>query len=192
MRNAKFAGSFHPEDGDTLEQVAQGGCGCPISAGIQGQAGCGSGQPGLVLGDPAHSRGLEQDEHYGPFQPRPFYDQHWAPGCRQGDQQSTPGCSSWLLEGPLVGFSSPSFPSTALWLALINLVGSSGGWIADRALQGGNPIVGRAGSLCGAGSHVGQDPNVGQDLMWGRMSVWGRICAWGRILLGARSYSGVG
>jgi len=27
--------------------------------GIQGQAGCGSGQPGLVVGDPAHSRGVE-------------------------------------------------------------------------------------------------------------------------------------
>ena len=40
-------------------QVAQGGCGCPIPAGIQGQAGCGSGQPGLLVGDPAHSRGLE-------------------------------------------------------------------------------------------------------------------------------------
>jgi len=27
--------------------------------GIQGQAGCGSGQPGLLVGDPAHSRGVE-------------------------------------------------------------------------------------------------------------------------------------
>jgi len=36
-----------------------GGCGCPIPGGIQGQAGCGSGQPGLVVGDPAHSRGVE-------------------------------------------------------------------------------------------------------------------------------------
>jgi len=54
------------------EQVAQGGCGCPIPAGIQGQAGCGSGQPGLLVGDPAHSRGVELDEHCGPFQPRPF------------------------------------------------------------------------------------------------------------------------
>ena len=26
------------------------------------------------LGNPAHSRGLKLDEHYGPFQPRPFYD----------------------------------------------------------------------------------------------------------------------
>jgi len=42
-----------------LEQVAQGGCGCPIPAGIQGQAGCGSGQPGLLVGNPAHSRGVE-------------------------------------------------------------------------------------------------------------------------------------
>ena len=44
---------------DTLEQVAQGGCGCPIPGGIQGQAGCGSGQPGLLVGNPAHSRGVE-------------------------------------------------------------------------------------------------------------------------------------
>ena len=50
---------FHTESGDTLEQAAQGGCGCPIPGGIQGQAGCGSGQPGLVVGDPAHSRGVE-------------------------------------------------------------------------------------------------------------------------------------
>ena len=27
--------------------------------GIQSQAGCGSGQPGLVIGDPAHSSGVE-------------------------------------------------------------------------------------------------------------------------------------
>ena len=55
------------------------GTGCPrrlwspISGGIQGQAGCGSGQPGLVVGNPAHSKGLELDDHCGPFQPRPFY-----------------------------------------------------------------------------------------------------------------------
>jgi len=30
-----------------------------IPEGIQGQAGCGSGQPGVVVGDPAHSRGFE-------------------------------------------------------------------------------------------------------------------------------------
>jgi len=38
------------------------------------QAGCGSGQPGLLVGDPAHSRGLKLDDHCGPFQPRPMYD----------------------------------------------------------------------------------------------------------------------
>ena len=35
----------------------------PSLGGIQGQAGCGSGQPGLVVGDPAHSRGLKLDDH---------------------------------------------------------------------------------------------------------------------------------
>ena len=48
---------FTQKGGDTLEQVAQGGCGCPIPGGIQGHAGCGSGQHGLEAGDPAHSRG---------------------------------------------------------------------------------------------------------------------------------------
>jgi len=40
---------FFTQSGDALEQVAQGGCGCPIPGGIQGQAGCGSGQPDLVI-----------------------------------------------------------------------------------------------------------------------------------------------
>jgi len=65
---------FHPGGDDALEQVAQVGWGGPIPGGIQGQAGCGSGQPGLAVGDPAHSRGLKLDDHCGPFQPRPFYD----------------------------------------------------------------------------------------------------------------------
>ena len=47
------------EGGDILEEVAQGGCGCPIPEDIQGQAECGSGQSGLVVGNPAHSRGVE-------------------------------------------------------------------------------------------------------------------------------------
>jgi len=42
-----------------LEQVAQGGCECPFLGAIQDQAGCGSGQPGLVVGDPAYSREVE-------------------------------------------------------------------------------------------------------------------------------------
>ena len=34
----------------------------------------GSGQPGLVVGNPAHSKGLKPDDHCGPFQPKLFYD----------------------------------------------------------------------------------------------------------------------
>ena len=59
---------------NTQEQVAQGGCGCPIPGGIKGQAGCGSGQPGLVVVDPAYSRGLKLEDHCGPFEPKPFCD----------------------------------------------------------------------------------------------------------------------
>ena len=69
-----WGGSFPLRGWWYTEQVAQGGCGCPIPGGIQGQAGCGSGQPALLVGDPAHSRGLERDENCGPFQPRPVYD----------------------------------------------------------------------------------------------------------------------
>ena len=50
--------TVHSEGGEALEQVAQRGCGCPIPGGIEGQAGCGSGQPALVVGDPAQSRGI--------------------------------------------------------------------------------------------------------------------------------------
>ena len=56
LRQGRF---FHTEGGDTLEQVAQGGCRCPIPGGIQAQAGCGSGQPVLVIDNPAHSAGIE-------------------------------------------------------------------------------------------------------------------------------------
>ena len=45
---------------------------CP--GGIQGQAGCGSGQPDLVVGDVHIAGGLKPDDHCGPFQPRPFCD----------------------------------------------------------------------------------------------------------------------
>jgi len=38
---------------------------------------CGSGQPGLVAGNPAYSRVVETRWSCGPFQPRPFYDSMW-------------------------------------------------------------------------------------------------------------------
>ena len=43
--------------GETLEQVAQRGCGCPVPGSIQGCE-----QPGLVGSVPAYSRGLELDD----------------------------------------------------------------------------------------------------------------------------------
>jgi len=36
---------------EVLEQAAQRGCGCPVPGGVQGQAGWGTGQPGLVNGE---------------------------------------------------------------------------------------------------------------------------------------------
>ena len=55
--------ALYYESGEVLEQTAQGGCGCPISGGVQGQIGWGTGQPGLVLngevGGPAVVERLE-------------------------------------------------------------------------------------------------------------------------------------
>jgi len=52
---------FHDEGGETLEQVAQRGGGCPIPANIQGQAGRGSEQPGLGEDVHAYCRGVGLD-----------------------------------------------------------------------------------------------------------------------------------
>ena len=45
------------EGGETLEQVAQGGCGCPLPGSIQGRAGWSCEQPGVVVGVPAYDGG---------------------------------------------------------------------------------------------------------------------------------------
>jgi len=47
------------EDGETLEHVAQRGCGYHHLEDVQGQSGWGFEQPGLVGSVPAYSRGLE-------------------------------------------------------------------------------------------------------------------------------------
>ena len=60
--------------GGTLEQFAQRGCGCPLPGDVQGQAGWGFEQPGLVGGVPSNSRELELDDPKHPFQPKPYYD----------------------------------------------------------------------------------------------------------------------
>jgi len=50
------------EGGEALAQVAQRSCGCPLPGSVQGQAGRGFEQPGLVGGVPARGRGLELDD----------------------------------------------------------------------------------------------------------------------------------
>ena len=59
-----------------------------ILEGIQGQAGCGFGQPGLVVGDPAHSRGVETGWSLWSFSTQaslwfddPGMKQHWQCRC---------------------------------------------------------------------------------------------------------------
>jgi len=37
------------ESGEVLKQAAQGGCGCPVPGGVQGQVGWGPGQPHQLL-----------------------------------------------------------------------------------------------------------------------------------------------
>ena len=46
--------SGHRGDGSLVEMPS-----LAIPGGNQGQAGCGCGQPGLVVGDPSYSRGVE-------------------------------------------------------------------------------------------------------------------------------------
>ena len=69
-----LSASTEHESIETLAQVAQWGCGCPLPGSIQGQAGWGFEQPGIEGGVPACSRVLELYELKGPFQPNPFYD----------------------------------------------------------------------------------------------------------------------
>jgi len=57
--------------GEALPLAAQRSCGCPIPRGAQGQVRWGPGQPDLVAGNPAHSRGLEL---CGSHLSKPFHD----------------------------------------------------------------------------------------------------------------------
>jgi len=49
---------FYNEGGETLAQVAQRSCGCPLLGSVQGRVGWGFEQPGLVEDVPAHGRGI--------------------------------------------------------------------------------------------------------------------------------------
>ena len=62
------------ESSETLQQVHQRSCECPLSGSIQDQAGWGFEQPGLEGGVPVYSGGLELVDLKGPFQPKLFYD----------------------------------------------------------------------------------------------------------------------
>lgn len=53
---------FYSEGGKALKQVAQEGCGCSITGGVQDQVGCDPGQFDLVDGNPAHGRDLKLDD----------------------------------------------------------------------------------------------------------------------------------
>ena len=54
--------SSHCEGGETLEQVVQRGCGCPIPGSSQGQVEWRFEQPDLVKDDPAHGRVVGLDD----------------------------------------------------------------------------------------------------------------------------------
>ena len=53
---------FCSECGEALAQAAQRSCGCPTPGGIQGWVGWDPGQPDIVGGNPAHSKGLKLDD----------------------------------------------------------------------------------------------------------------------------------
>ena len=60
------------QDGETLEQVAQRCCGCPLEA-FKARLDGGCEQSSLVGGAPATAGELELDDLKGPFQTKPFY-----------------------------------------------------------------------------------------------------------------------
>jgi len=51
-------GRFRLDIRKKLKQVAERSCGCPLPGSVQGQAGWGFEQPGLLEGVPAHGRGV--------------------------------------------------------------------------------------------------------------------------------------
>ncbi|NXG59602.1 ANS1A protein, partial [Hemiprocne comata] len=98
--------------GETLSQVAQGSCGCPISGSVEGQVGWGLEQPGRVGGVPAHAGGLGLDDLEGPFQPKPIWNYEglymassWLACCLQ------PPGHSGILSLCYVGFRKAACPS---------------------------------------------------------------------------------
>jgi len=71
---------------------------------VQGQAGRGFEQPGVVEDVPARGRGLELDDLKGPFQPKPFYDSLGANALNVSLLPPAPSCI--YLSSPLPPFST--------------------------------------------------------------------------------------
>lgn len=58
-------------------QDAQGNCGCPTPGSVECQVGRVPEQPGLIEGLPAHGTGVQLDDFYSPFPPKPICDRMW-------------------------------------------------------------------------------------------------------------------
>ena len=76
--------ALYQESGEALAQAAQGGCGCPIPGGFQGQVGWNPGQPGLVpdlkVGGPTCGKGVGTWWSMGPLPAQVvlwFYEKTW-------------------------------------------------------------------------------------------------------------------
>lgn len=135
------------EGGEALEQVAQGGCGCPLPGSTEGRAGWGCEQPGLEGRVPAYSRGLGLDDLKVPFQPKPFCDSdavngrvlahrlgpgipvaRTAPCSGPAGSWTSPMCGTFLGEGVPAGTTvSPRFSSLPGWDGFCVLGGFTAG-----------------------------------------------------------------
>ena len=63
-----------------------------------------AGQPGLLVGDPAHSRRLKLDDRCGPFQPRPFYDSMISSWRLMASWRGIAGTRKGVSQGLVQGF----------------------------------------------------------------------------------------
>ena len=72
------------EGGEALAQAAQRSCGCLLPGSVQGQAGWGFEQPGLVEGVLTHGRAVGTRCSLRSLLPKPFYDSVSCPGTFNG------------------------------------------------------------------------------------------------------------
>ena len=65
---------FHPKGGDTLNRLPKEAVDAPSLQASKARLDVALGSLGCLVGDPAHSRGLELNDQCGPFQSRPVYE----------------------------------------------------------------------------------------------------------------------